>query len=237
MSFSDTVMEWNIFFFVRNQWDNIWTGLRHTGMTVSADSQLAEIVFCHGVNLVTSTSNRTPWFTTILLFACPVEPMIIYLGQTRKHFDCVGLDKVSQWACHGGSCSDWKKFVDVFFKFQRRVSLESSWDWLHVSQPTTLGVGLREPQTCTTGRHLGEERKEVCHFSCRGDRWPPEGVRVLNSCFHIYFFNCSRGWRHIIFERLWGAHDIVLSESSLSSLLPSSTLNAVISLAYAGMFV
>lgn len=43
-----------------------------------------------------------------------------------------------------------------FFKFQRRVSLESGWDWLHVSQPTTLVVSLREPQTCTTGRHLGE---------------------------------------------------------------------------------
>lgn len=136
-------MEWNIFFFVRNQWDNMWTGLRHyqydclSWLTACRDS-----VF-RGVNLVASTSNRTPWFPTTLLFACPVEPLIIYLGQTRKHFDCVGLDKVSQWVCHGGSCSDWKKFVDVFFKFQRRVSLESGWDWLHVSQPTTLGVRAR----------------------------------------------------------------------------------------------
>lgn len=71
--------------------------------------------------------------------------------------DC-SFNNVQQTVCYIWTCSHVKS-CRYTFKFQRRVSLESSWVRLHpVSQNVPSGCPLTQPaapQTDTAGRHLG----------------------------------------------------------------------------------
>lgn len=97
-------------------------------------------------------------------------------------------------------------------------------------------VGLREPQTCTTGRHLGSGEGgasvQLLHDSWLSEVvWQDLGgyqlclkLKMFFSMllFDIFMTDCSKGRGKIIFEHWQRGDNIVLSVSSLSFQFPSS---------------
>lgn len=113
-------------------------------------------------------------------------------------------------------------------RMQRRVSLESTRGW--ASPPRPCGGQWCEGATCTTARHLGEERKEACTLSCRcrtGGALKTFGCYSLFSFF--YFLKTIGPPRSQTTSKKEAASSLNIfakctlssCESSLSSPLPS----------------
>lgn len=108
--------------------------------------------------------------------------------------------------------------------------------------PSPALLWLREPQICTTGRHLGS--REARQFSCwrtagslkvSNRSWGSTSYASSPKCYFLLlldiFYDRLFKRRNEIIEPWRGVYNIVLGESSLSSQFPSSTQIAAVSLA------
>lgn len=104
--------------------------------------------------------------------------------------------------------------------------------------PALPGSVWGSHRTCTTGRHVGEKKREVCQFSCcetAGSLSVPDR-NYSNMLFHAlawyFFLECFIKEEKLALN-FWSGYDIVFSESSLSLQCTSSLLIAAVSLACA----